>query len=161
MAKKQSRGTQDRRWLWIGVAAVVVIIVILGAVLLLGGDDDDDGKDNNQDATAAALASLPAEISVEEAAEKRDQGAFILDVRQQDEWEEYHIADATLIPLDELPARLSEVPKDQEIVVVCRSGSRSAQGRDTLLEAGYTSVTSMAGGMSQWRDKGYPTVAGP
>jgi rhodanese-related sulfurtransferase len=109
---------------------------------------------------APAAAPLPAEISVAEAAAKRDEGAFILDVRQPDEWNQVHIPGATLIPLDQLEARMNEVPKDQEIVVVCRSGNRSAQGRDILKSAGYTQVTSMAGGMNQWSAAGLPTASG-
>ena len=49
-----------------------------------------------------------------------------------------------------------EVPRDREIVVVCRSGNRSQQGRDILLNAGYTQVTSMQGGLNEWRASGYP-----
>ncbi len=109
---------------------------------------------------AAASNSLPREISVQEAAAKRDAGAFILDVRQPNEWNQYHIAGATLIPLDELPSRLNELPRDQQIVVVCHSGNRSAKGRDILLNAGFTQVTSMAGGLIQWQAAGYPTVSG-
>ncbi len=106
-------------------------------------------------------SALPPEISVTEAVAKRDAGAFILDVRQPDEWNEAHIPDSTLIPLDQLSGRINELPKDQEIVVVCRSGNRSAQGRDLLLDAGFTQVTSMAGGLTQWKAAGYPTISGP
>jgi rhodanese-related sulfurtransferase len=106
-------------------------------------------------------SSLPREISVTEAVKKRDAGAFILDVRQPDEWNEFHVPDSTLIPLAELASRVDELPNDQEIVVVCRSGNRSAQGRDILLDAGFTQVTSMAGGLTQWKAAGYPTVSGP
>ena len=109
----------------------------------------------------AAAAALPAEISVADAAAKRDAGAFILDVRQPDEWNAVHIPGATLIPLDQLEARVNEVPKDKEVVVVCRSGNRSQQGRDILKSAGFSQVTSMAGGMNQWSAAGYPTATGP
>ena len=108
-----------------------------------------------------ASNSLPREISVQDAAAKRDTGAFILDVRQPDEWSQYHIEGATLIPLGELASRVSELPRNQEIVVVCHSGNRSAKGRDILLNAGFTQVTSMAGGLIQWQAAGYPTVNGP
>jgi rhodanese-related sulfurtransferase len=91
----------------------------------------------------------------------REAGAFILDVRQPEEWLDHHIPGSTLIPLGELPARLSELPEDKEILVVCRSGNRSAEGRDILLEAGFEQVTSMAGGLTEWRSAGYPTVSGP
>ncbi len=103
----------------------------------------------------------PLEISVSEAAQKYNDGVFILDVREPEEWEAGHIPDATLIPLGELSDRISEVPQDQEVVVVCRSGNRSAQGRDILRAAGYEQVTSMAGGMNQWQSQGYSTVVGP
>lgn len=105
--------------------------------------------------------SLPGEISVTEALAKRDAGAFILDVREPDEWNQFHVPDSTLIPLGELASHINELPKDKEIVVVCRSGNRSAKGRDILLNAGFSQVTSMAGGLTQWKAAGYPTVSGP
>lgn len=109
----------------------------------------------------AADQALPLEVTVEQALSIREAGAFVLDVRQPEEWLDHHIPGSTLIPLGDLPARLAEVPRDQEILVVCRSGNRSAEGRDILLQAGYESVTSMAGGLTQWRSAGYPTVSGP
>lgn len=109
----------------------------------------------------AGAASLPTDMTISQADEKRSQGAFILDVRQPDEWNQVHIPGATLIPLGELSNRLKEVPKDREVVVVCRSGNRSQQGRDILRSAGYTRVTSMAGGVVQWQAQGLPVVSGP
>jgi len=110
---------------------------------------------------APVAAALPAEVSVVEAAAKRDAGAFMLDVRQPDEWDEVHIPGATLIPLDQLEARLTEVPKDKEVVVVCRSGNRSKAGSDILKNAGFLQVTSMSGGLTQWKAAGLPTATGP
>ena len=106
------------------------------------------------------VVSLPPEITVDQAAQRRDQGAFILDVREPSEWTSFHIPGATLIPLGDLPNRLTEVPKDREVVVVCRTGNRSAQGRDILLNAGFTKVTSMAGGVTQWQTQGLPIATG-
>jgi rhodanese-related sulfurtransferase len=100
--------------------------------------------------------NLPPTIGVDEAYSKYQSGAFVLDVRTQEEWNEFHAPNTTLIPLDQLEARLNEVPRDKEIVVVCRSGNRSQQGRDILLKAGFEQVTSMAGGLNEWRTKGYP-----
>ncbi len=104
--------------------------------------------------------SYPLEITTAQAVEKLDQGAFILDVRQPEEWVQFHIPGATLIPLGDLPTRLSEIPKDREIVVVCRTGHRSVQGRDILRKAGYTRVTSMAGGVTKWQADGLPIATG-
>lgn len=143
-SRKSSQPLARSPLLLVGLLVVVAAIVYI--VATSGG---------------SSTAGLPAAISVEEAYQKYSQGTFLLDVRTQEEWNEYHAPDTTLIPLDELPARLSELPRDKEIVVVCRSGNRSQQGRDILLEAGFTQVTSMAGGVTQWKAAGHPTVSGP
>jgi rhodanese-related sulfurtransferase len=150
MAKHARRKAQKRKqnntpWVW---GIVALIILGISAVWFTSRD-------------TTATDSYPREISVEEAVARRDAGAFILDVRQPEEWNEFHVPDSTLIPLSELAARVDELPKDQEIVIVCRSGNRSTQGRDILLDAGFTQVTSMAGGLTQWKAAGYSTVGGP
>jgi len=150
MSKQVRRNVQQRKsknqiWVW---GAIVLLILGASAVWFF-----------NRSSTGSQ--SLPKEISVGEATAKRDAGAFILDVRQPDEWNTVHIPGSTLIPLDQLASRVNELPRDQEIVVVCRSGNRSAQGRDILLGAGFAQVTSMAGGVTQWQAAGYPTVSGP
>ena len=63
------------------------------------------------------------EISVDELAGRLDAGAFLLDVRQPDEYGEAHVPGARLIPLDEVPERVGELPPDTEILVICRSGA--------------------------------------
>jgi len=109
----------------------------------------------------AEQSSLPPEISVDDAYVLVENGAFLLDVRTQEEWDQFHATMATHIPLDELPDRLAEVPSDQEIVVICNSGNRSQVGRDILLDAGYQTVTSVAGGSQAWASAEYPIEAGP
>lgn len=103
---------------------------------------------------------LPSEVSPAEASQMQASGALILDVRELDEWEAGHVEGATLIPLGELPSRFSELPKDQKIIVMCKSGNRSAKGRDLLLANGFTQVTSMAGGITAWTEAGLPTITG-
>lgn len=107
-----------------------------------------------------APATLPLEVDVATAATMRDAGAFVLDVRQPEEWVAGHIPGATLIPLGELSSRTAEVPSDREVVVVCRSGNRSATGRDILRDAGFATVTSMAGGMNDWAAAGLDVETG-
>ncbi len=131
-------------------AAAVMVIAGVAILLLL-----------NRPQAAASPTGFPAQLSVNEAVTLREQGAFILDVRQPEEWNDFHVPDSTLIPLGELESRLSEVPRDRDIVVVCRSGNRSQQGRDILLKAGFQNVTSMAGGLREWQALGYPTITGP
>ena len=106
--------------------------------------------------SSSAGGGLPATVSVDKAYSMVQGGAFVLDVRTVEEWNEFHAPGATLIPLDELASRLDEVPRDRQIVVVCRSGNRSQQGRDILLAAGFTKVTSMTDGLNAWRSSGYP-----
>jgi rhodanese-related sulfurtransferase len=139
-------------WVYVGLGALV-LIVIGGPLLYMQFSKSPSG---------AEPTKLPLEISVLDAYEKYvDKTAFFLDVRTQEEWNEFHAPDATLIPLDELPSRLDELPRDRQIVVVCRSGNRSQQGRDILLNAGFTQVTSMAGGVKDWRAAKLPPVRGP
>jgi rhodanese-related sulfurtransferase len=109
---------------------------------------------------APSLVALADTVSVADAAALRDGGAFVLDVREPAEWAGGHIPGATLIPLGELAARVGELPRDREIVVVCRTGNRSAQGRDILLGAGFPSVTSLDGGMATWAQAGMPIEGG-
>jgi len=110
---------------------------------------------------APAVDSLAAQVSVSQASALRDAGAFVLDVREPHEWAAGHIPDATLIPLGQLAGRLADVPHDRTIVVVCRSGNRSAEGRDILRRAGLAAVTSMSGGMNDWAAAGLPVTIGP
>jgi rhodanese-related sulfurtransferase len=142
-----------QRKLFIPLVAVGIAIVVIatGSLLLVT---------SNIPASNPSSSGLPLEISSADALQKKDSGAFILDVRQPEEWAEYHMPGSTLIPLGELAARIKEVPADREIVVICRSGNRSKSGRDILLEAGYSKVTSMAGGLTDWRNRGYPTESG-
>jgi rhodanese-related sulfurtransferase len=152
MTKKSSNRTNNTPWLkWILIGGLGVILLAVAAGLLLNRPGD----------TASTTEPPPAEVSVDDAYELYNEGTFLLDVRTQEEWNEYHIPETTHIPLDQLPARLAEVPTDQTIVVVCRSGNRSQQGRDILKQAGYGQVTSMTGGLKTWQAKGYPVTTGP
>ncbi len=75
-------------------------------------------------------------------------GATLLDVRTPGEWAGGHIAGAVLVPVGELDARLSEIPRDHPVVVYCASGVRSASATRTLLAAGFDAHD--LGGMSRW-----------
>lgn len=89
------------------------------------------------------------EVSVQTVeAEKNNDGVFLLDVRQPDEYEAQRIDEATLIPLGLLPARVQELEqhKDKKIYVICRSGGRSAQATGFLQQHGYNAY-NMVGGM--------------
>jgi len=139
---KPSKTTKERKaarpnstWLWIVLVGLLAVI----AFFLL-----------------RPAPSSSTEISVAQAYEKFQQGAFFLDVRSKEEWDQVHISKSTLIPLDQLPSRLAEVPKDQDVVVICRSGMRSKEGMTILRNAGYARAVCMTGGLIAWKAAGYP-----
>ncbi|HET9897765.1 MAG TPA: rhodanese-like domain-containing protein [Streptosporangiaceae bacterium] len=80
---------------------------------------------------------------------------WLLDVREPDEWAAGHVPGATHIPLGELGLRTSEIPGDETVYVICRSGHRSAHATGALTGAGWNAV-NVAGGMQQWAAEGRP-----
>ncbi len=134
----------------------LIVIAILSAVLLLAACGGAEAV-----AEPATVEQVqPAEVA-ERLPEDLNDGLIVLDVRTPEEWvDDGHIEGATLIPLQELEARAdSELPKDAEIVVYCRSGNRSAQAADLLVANGYTDVSDL-GGIIDWKAAGYPVEYG-
>lgn len=85
-------------------------------------------------------------------------GVFLLDVREDDEWAAGHAPDAVHVRLGELAARTGEIPRDREVYVICRGGSRSAYAAQALSDAGWTTV-NVADGMTGWAVAGRPMVS--
>ena len=146
--QKQQEAKQKKEQLIMAIGAVIVVII---AFLVFGGNPAQNVMD---------AAGLPPEINTATGKQMFDEGAYMLDVRNPDEWVDYHVDGATLIPLPELEARVNEVPRDREIIVICNSGNRSQVGRDILLDAGFENVTSIAGGIQGWMSSGYDFVTG-
>jgi rhodanese-related sulfurtransferase len=84
--------------------------------------------------------------------------ARILDVREPDEWDAGHIDGALHIPLADLPGRVGELPADEDLVVVCRTGGRSGRATAWLVQNGYDAV-NLDGGMGAWAAAGRPMVS--
>lgn len=87
------------------------------------------------------------------------EGAYILDVREDDEWRAGHPPGAHHLPMMQVPGRLDEVPRDVEIVVACRVGARSAQVVAYLLGTGLDRVSNLDGGLVAWAAAGRPLVS--
>jgi adenylyltransferase/sulfurtransferase len=100
------------------------------------------------------------QITAKELKQKLDakEGVFVLDVREP---HEYQIANlgAKLIPLGDLPARASELDKNREIVVHCKSGGRSQKASEFLAQNGFKNVSNLAGGITAWSNDVDPTIA--
>jgi molybdopterin/thiamine biosynthesis adenylyltransferase/rhodanese-related sulfurtransferase/molybdopterin converting factor small subunit len=113
---------------------------------------------------SAPASALPAEFetTVEELKARMDRrdDIWILDVREPNEFQICRIPDSTLIPLGELPKRLTEVPRGADapdIIVHCKMGGRSAKAVNLLRERGFTRVQNLKGGILQWIKEVDPT----
>lgn len=110
----------------------------------------------DMDAVRAQIAAGGAEdeIDIEELAQRHAAGEFVLDVREDDEFAGGRVPQAHHIPMNEVPARLEELPEGR-INVVCQSGGRSRAVTDYLRNQGYDAV-NVAGGTSAWAARGWP-----
>lgn len=105
----------------------------------------------------AAALELPASVDVQTVAEiKEREDVVVLDVREQWEYDEAHIPGVVHIPMNDVPARLSEIPTDQTVIVSCRSGNRSGQVTNFLRDQGFENVHNMDGGILAWQAAGLP-----
>jgi sulfur-carrier protein adenylyltransferase/sulfurtransferase len=95
------------------------------------------------------------EVSREEARKLVDEGAQLLDVRAEHEWEAGRIAGAAHVPLPELPQRLGEIDRDRPAVVYCRGGNRSSMAADALADAGFEAV-KLSEGIVGWAGDDLP-----
>lgn len=91
------------------------------------------------------------ETTVQELKKKKDSNDHftLLDVREPHEYQISNI-DGKLIPLDDLPGKLDELDKEKEIVVMCRSGARSAKAVQLLEKKGFKNVSNLVGGVNAW-----------
>ena len=95
------------------------------------------------------------EVSREQARKLIEEGAQLIDVRADHEWEVGRIAGAAHVPLPELPQRLEEIDKDRPVVVYCRGGNRSSMATDALAEAGYDAA-KLSEGIVGWSGEDLP-----
>jgi sulfur-carrier protein adenylyltransferase/sulfurtransferase len=100
------------------------------------------------------------EITPRELAEQMRAGAAIdlVDVREPGEWEIARLPGARLFPLGQLAASMAKLDSAREIVVMCRSGQRSANAARQLQAAGFRKVKNLAGGLLRWSDEVDPSV---
>jgi rhodanese-related sulfurtransferase len=88
-----------------------------------------------------------------------ESGSFLLDVREDEEWDAGHAPEAVHVAMGTVPDRLAEVPLDQTVVCICRVGGRSGAVAAALLDAGYD-VRNVDGGMLAWEAAGFPVITG-
>lgn len=117
------------------------ILTVCGIVMLAACGGADTSSDEK----------LYEDVNVKQAKELIDSGeVIIIDVRSQEEYDEGHIPNSLLIPVDEIDNRMDELDKDASYLMVCRSGNRSANASDLLAKNGFAHIKNMKGGMNDW-----------
>ena len=110
------------------------------------------------EAIAADAKSRIREVSVEETQARMNEGAKLIDVREDNEWDAAHAVGATHMGRGIIERDIVQTfpEKDMELILYCGGGYRSALATDMLQKMGYTNVFSMAGGWKAWKDSGAP-----
>jgi len=111
-----------------------------------------------QVAPAPALAQVSQQAMLEMQA-KKDASLLLLDVRTPEEFAAGHIPGAVNIPYDQVAGHLSEIPKDDEVVLYCRSGRRAGLAAEVLLANGYTKLAHLEGDLQGWQSSNRPVEA--
>lgn len=108
---------------------------------------------------AEAARSRVREISVKETLERIGEGATLIDVREDNEWNENHAKGAMHIGRGVIERDIiGKFPdKDKELILYCGGGFRSALAADNLQKMGYTNVFSLTGGWKAWKEANAPT----
>lgn len=120
------------------------LLIITLCIFLLSGC----GENKNTDSSSGSVNYMEAKEKI------INDGAILLDVRTEEEYNEKHIDGASLLPLDEIDIdHISQLvsDKDTPIIVYCRSGNRSQQAREKLIALGYSKVYDL-GAMSNWKE---------
>lgn len=102
---------------------------------------------------------LPAEVGVAELSSALEQGAYLVDVREPYEYDEGHVPGARSMPMNTIPDRRDELPRDRTVYLVCAVGARSMQVARYLDQLGFD-VRNVEGGTSEWIGAGFPVKTG-
>ncbi|MBI2513099.1 MAG: hypothetical protein HYV96_14070 [Opitutae bacterium] len=103
--------------------------------------------------------AFPLEVNASDAARLFQDGAVLIDVREPNELAVSHVAGSTQMPIREIPTRMSEIPTDRQVLILCHHGGRSARVTQFLRSAGWENVTNVAGGIDAWALQVDPRLA--
>ena len=105
--------------------------------------------------TLVACNASYKNVTVQDLAKATESQSLVIDVRQANEYAQGHVPGAILMPLDKLESRLSELPTEEPIYVICRSGNRSQQASEILMKKGFKDIRNVQGGTLAWLEAGY------
>ncbi|OGD67393.1 hypothetical protein A2442_02710 [Candidatus Campbellbacteria bacterium RIFOXYC2_FULL_35_25] len=138
---------------------ITVIVLGFGYFLTMNSNSGTTGAGSHDDDVVKSYEIYPGDV-VEKI--KNNEEIILLDVRTLEEYAEVHLQNALLLPVQELSQQslsyigLGEESKNKEIMIYCRSGSRSKTAYDIMKSLGYTNIKSIAGGMTHWEEDNYP-----
>lgn len=140
---------------------IVCVCLSISFLFLTGCQKADDA----QVSVLLSNEGYISEIDVKTVQEKllQEKDIILIDVRTVEEYKEAHLGNAILIPLQTLEEDITEnkdISKNDEIIVYCRSGKRSMQAYELLKLLGYKNVSSMAGGIKEWKSTSYKVCKG-
>lgn len=140
-----------RTSLWMNLWKLWINPRLLSAEAYAGGRRRDSmERMDDVEVTQADVAELPTAF---------DGSTLLLDVREDDEWQQGHAVGALHIPMGEVPARLAEVDPEATVYVMCHAGGRSQRVAQYLVRNGYRAV-NVTGGILAWSAAGRPIVTG-
>jgi rhodanese-related sulfurtransferase len=135
--------------------SLVLFFLILSLTLVACGAADTTAPSGLL-APEISADPLPDVVDVQTVASiKERDDVYLIDVREQWEYDEGHIPGVALIPMGQVSDRLDEIPTDKNVIVTCRSGNRSGQVTDYLRQVGFDNVHNMAGGIVAWEAEGF------
>ncbi len=85
---------------------------------------------------------------------------LLLDIRTPGEVAGGVLTDAAHLPMDQIPARMHELPRDKEVILYCRSGARSYHACTYLMQQGFDNVVNLRGGIGAWAREGFEIAPG-
>lgn len=141
------------------ILLVLVVVIGIGYFSTMNMSDMMMDEEHREYGMVESYEIYPGDVA-DKIRNKED--IILLDVRTPEEYEEIHLKNALLLPVQELSAQsladigLGENAKDKEIIIYCRSGARSKTAYDIMNLLGYTNIKSVAGGMVHWEEDGYP-----
>ncbi|MHA1718559.1 MAG: rhodanese-like domain-containing protein [Promethearchaeota archaeon] len=130
------------------ISIIIIMAIIVPKILINTGS-----KENYEDISVETAYNMINDTTTYP-------NLVVLDVRSQNEYDSGHINNSILIPVDELENRFSEIEhyKNTEIIVYCRSGSRSRVASVILTSNGFSKIYNMMGGILAWNSASYPSV---
>ena len=113
-----------------------------------------DMDDVRRQVAATEAGDEVAEIDLETFAARHAEGGYVVDVREPHEYAGGHVPGAVLVPMNDVPGRVAELPRDRVVHVICQSGHRSRSVTDWLRAQGVDAV-NVAGGTGEWQVRGW------